>query len=111
MLFAIELTRRYKDDGIYSNSLMPGVIITNLQRYMDQEDLAKRGITRDNPVFKTIEQGASTTVWAAVAPELEGKGGLYLENCEISNIISAEEMTQNCDKGTYFSFIFSVSFN
>jgi hypothetical protein len=33
--------------------------------------------------FKTIEQGASTTIWAAVAPELDGKGGLYLENCTI----------------------------
>ena len=34
-----------------------------------------------NERFKTPEQGASTSVWAAVAPELEGIGGLYLENC------------------------------
>jgi hypothetical protein len=31
--------------------------------------------------LKTLEQGASTTVWAAVAPELEGVGGKYLEDC------------------------------
>ena len=37
-----------------------------------------------NPFMKSIEQGAATTVWACVAPELEGKGGLYLENCQIS---------------------------
>lgn len=33
--------------------------------------------------LKSIEQGASTTVWAAVAKELDGKGGLYLENCSV----------------------------
>ena len=37
----------------------------------------------ENIRFKSIEQGASTTVWAAVAKELDGKGCLYLENCEI----------------------------
>jgi hypothetical protein len=35
-----------------------------------------------NPVFKTPEQGASTTVWASVAAELDGIGGLYLEDCQ-----------------------------
>jgi hypothetical protein len=33
------------------------------------------------PGFKTPEQGASTSVWAVLGPELEGLGGLYLENC------------------------------
>ena len=99
MLFAIELTRRYKDDGIFSNSLMPGVILTGLQRYTNKEVLEKRGIVAGNPFFKTIEQGASTTVWAALAPELEGKGGLYLENCEISHLVTAEEMAKATSKG------------
>jgi hypothetical protein len=36
--------------------------------------------------FKTVEQGASTSVWAAVAPELDGVGGKYLENCQISKL-------------------------
>ncbi|HYD46252.1 MAG TPA: oxidoreductase, partial [Phenylobacterium sp.] len=34
-----------------------------------------------NERFKTPEQGAATSVWAAVGPELEGIGGLYLEDC------------------------------
>ena len=41
--------------------------------------------------FKTIEQGASTSVWAAVAPELEGKGGLYLQDCNIMTPVHSKE--------------------
>jgi hypothetical protein len=35
-------------------------------------------------VWKNVEQGASTQVWGATAPELDGKGGLYLEETQIS---------------------------
>jgi hypothetical protein len=96
MLFAVELNRRYKDEGIFSNSLMPGVIMTNLARHMDKNLVSKMA---ENPHFKTIEQGASTTVWAVVAPEFESKGGIYLENCEISHLLSPEVMAQNRAKG------------
>lgn len=96
MLFGVELTRRYKNFGITSNALMPGVITTNLFRHMDKNVVAK---ISTNPHFKTVEQGASTSVWAAVAPELEGKGGLYLENCAISHEVQAEEMAKARAKG------------
>ena len=99
MLFSVEFNRRYKDEGIFSNSLMPGVILTNLTRHMDKNVVSKMA---ENPHFKNIEQGASTTVWAAVAPEFEGKGGLYLENCEISKLIAPEEMAKNRAKGKIF---------
>jgi hypothetical protein len=36
-----------------------------------------------SPLLKTPERGAATQVWAAVSPELEGRGGLYLENCGV----------------------------
>ena len=36
------------------------------------------------PEWKTVEQGAATTVWAAVAPELQGVGGKYLDNCAVA---------------------------
>jgi hypothetical protein len=42
------------------------------------------------PNKKTIEEGASTSVWAAVAPELEGVGGKYLEDCQISKLSTLE---------------------
>ncbi len=41
--------------------------------------------------LKTIEAGASTTVWAAVSQDLNDKGGLYLENCVISKEINDKE--------------------
>lgn len=85
-LFAVELTRRFADDGIYANAVMPGGIMTGLQKHMPMEEQRAAGFfTEDgevNPMFKTTEQGASTSVWAAVGSELQGVGGLYLENCQ-----------------------------
>lgn len=45
--------------------------------------------------LKTPEQGASTTVWAAVAPELEGVGGKYLEDCQFAKLYTKEEVLKN----------------
>ena len=42
-------------------------------------------------MIKTVEQGASTTIWAAIAYELENKGGLYLEDCAIAKQTTAEK--------------------
>jgi NAD(P)-dependent dehydrogenase (short-subunit alcohol dehydrogenase family) len=88
VLFAVGLTQRYAKDGIYSNAVMPGGIMTNLQKSVPLEDQIKRGWVdasgKINPMFKTVEQGASTSIWAAVAPELENKGGLYLEDCKLA---------------------------
>ena len=39
---------------------------------------------RSSPGWKTPEQGAATSIWAAVAPELDGVGGKYLEDCAIA---------------------------
>lgn len=81
ILFTIGLNNRYAKDGIYSNAVMPGVIFTNLQRHSEQyskENLEKMA------KLKSVEAGASTTVWAAVDKELDGKGGFYLENCNFS---------------------------
>lgn len=62
--------------------------MTGLQKHLSREEQIKRGWIDDkgniNPAFKTIEQGASTTVWAAVASELEAVGGKYLEDCDFS---------------------------
>jgi len=82
VLFSIGLTDRYKKDGIYSNAVMPGVILTNLLRHNEE---MKSGVSdRFKAKMKTVEGGASTSVWAAVSPDLEGKGGLYLDDCSIS---------------------------
>ena len=86
-LFSLGLTKPFSNDGIVSYSVMPGAIRTNLGRYMSPEDWVKRGWVDENGkpliTMKSVEAGASTSVWAATAPELEGKSGLYLENCAI----------------------------
>ena len=59
--------------------------MTPLQRYLPKEEMVAMGWMDDEgnvrEGFKTTEQGASTSVWAAVGEELEGIGGLYLEDC------------------------------
>lgn len=84
-LFAVELDRRHAADGIRAFSLMPGAIRTSLGRYMTEDTRGRLGIGDDTPreiFWKSPEQGASTSVWAALGHELDGKGGLYLENCQ-----------------------------
>ena len=83
-LFAVGLTQRYAAQGVTANAVHPGGIMTNLQRFLPREEqLAMGWIDEEgnlNPVFKTPEQGAATSIWAAVGDELEGVGGLYLED-------------------------------
>ncbi len=87
-LFAVQLDALGKDSGVRAFSVHPGGIMTELQRHMPKEDLLERGwIDADgnpNPLFKTPEGGASTSVWAATSPMLEGMGGVYCEDCNIA---------------------------
>ncbi|AYV45296.1 oxidoreductase [Caulobacter flavus] len=84
-LFAVGFDARFKDRGVRANAVMPGGIMTPLQRHLPIEEqvalgwIGEDGKPRDG--FKTPEQGAATSVWAAVGPELDGVGGLYLEDC------------------------------
>jgi NAD(P)-dependent dehydrogenase (short-subunit alcohol dehydrogenase family) len=82
VLFAVEATRRWADDGIEVNSLMPGGIRTNLQRYVSEEDLNRlRAQSGGDTTWKTPEQGAATSVLLAASPLLDGIGGRYFEDC------------------------------
>ncbi|MEO3388272.1 oxidoreductase [Mesorhizobium sp. CAU 1741] len=94
VLFAVELDRRGKEDGIRAFSLHPGQILTNLARHLSDEDIAGfdaldadgKPIVDPDRGMKTPEQGAATSVWAATSPLLAGKGGLYLEDCNIAPV-------------------------
>jgi NAD(P)-dependent dehydrogenase (short-subunit alcohol dehydrogenase family) len=83
ILFAVEATRRWAGDGIYTNALMPGAIRTNLQRYVDEEELnrmrARMGSTA--VAWKTPEQGSATSALLAASPLVDGVGGRYFEDC------------------------------
>jgi NAD(P)-dependent dehydrogenase (short-subunit alcohol dehydrogenase family) len=84
-LFAVGFDKRFKDQGVNANAVMPGGIMTPLQRHMSIEEQRAMGWLDENDKpregFKSTEQGAATSVWAAVGDELEGVGGLYLEDC------------------------------
>ena len=80
-LFAVELDRRYGDKGIRAFSLMPGGIQTSLGRHMSDDIRKRLGPDVKEIRWKSVAQGSATTVWAALGDELEGKGGLYLEDC------------------------------
>ncbi|ANF96908.1 SDR family NAD(P)-dependent oxidoreductase [Paenibacillus bovis] len=90
-LFAVELDRRGIEQGVRAFAVHPGGILTPLQRHMPKEEMiALNWISEDgktvNPAFKNPEQGAATQVWAATSPQLEGKGGVYCEDCDIAEM-------------------------
>ena len=84
-LFAVGFDKRFRDQGVNANAVMPGGIMTPLQRHMSLDEQRAMGWLDENDKpregFKTTEQGAATSVWAAVGDELDGVGGLYLEDC------------------------------
>ena len=81
-LFAVEAHRRWSGEGIVANAVNPGGVATGLQRHFstrqkDSLDAAEAaGVFR----YKTVEQGAATTMVAAVAPEFAHTGGHYLDD-------------------------------
>lgn len=93
VLFAVEATRRWAKAGITANALMPGAIVTKLQRHVDAETLRKwrngKDIDPENlPAgWKTPEQGAATSVLLAASPFLEGVGGRYFFDCNEAEVV------------------------
>ncbi|MCI4645027.1 MAG: oxidoreductase [Hyphomonadaceae bacterium] len=91
-LFARHADALWKSEGIRAFSVHPGGIFTPLQRHLTTEEMAAMGwMNPDGSIppeiqllFKTPEQGASTTVWAATSPQLNGMGGVYCENADIA---------------------------
>ncbi|MDC2954396.1 SDR family NAD(P)-dependent oxidoreductase [Streptomyces gilvifuscus] len=100
VLFAVHLDRLGRDSGVRAFSLHPGGILTPLQRHIPREEMIERGwIDEDGNIlnpegFKTPQQGAATQVWAATSPQLDGLGGVYLEDCDI-----AEPATDDATSG------------
>src|SRR3984893_15197709 len=95
-LFSIGLDRRAREHGIRAFAVHPGAILTELTRYIAEEELQAFGVYREQGVlkvperFKNIEQGAATTIWCAVSPQLNGKGGVYCEDCDIAPMLPTD---------------------
>lgn len=87
VLFSLALDKRLDDIDVFA--VHPGGIQTNLGRHLSEEQaaaLVQRIMENSggNFAFKTVEQGAATSCWAATAPEIAGKGGVYAEDCHIA---------------------------
>jgi len=82
VLFTVEATRRWADDGITANALNPGGIRTALQRYQSLEQMESMEMRRiaAKTEWKTPEQGAATSVFLATSPLVEGIGGRYFDD-------------------------------
>ena len=97
ILFARQFDKLYAGDGIHAYSLHPGVIMTNLGRHIPEEEKKAMGWSENNQALlerlKNVEQGASTTIYAAIAPELDNHGGEYLEDCALSKGINTDMKT------------------
>ena len=87
-LFALHLDRMGEPHGVRAFSVHPGGIATPLQRHLTMEEQTAMGWYDDqgnvHEAFKSTEEGASTTVWAATSPLLTGHGGVYCEDCDIA---------------------------
>jgi NAD(P)-dependent dehydrogenase (short-subunit alcohol dehydrogenase family) len=93
VLFAVEATRRWAADGITCNALMPGGILTALQRHLDPDygaGAAER-FERAGTRLKSVEQGAATSVLLATSPLLDGIGGRYFEDCHEATVVKRRD--------------------
>ncbi|CAK1357250.1 unnamed protein product [Cercospora beticola] len=83
---ASSIERHYGSKGLHGLSVHPGGIMTELGRHLNQDDYEQLRFDKLENIFKTPQQGAATTVWAAVSDHFEGKnGGRYLEECSESS--------------------------
>ncbi|KAG4273237.1 hypothetical protein FPRO04_09843 [Fusarium proliferatum] len=79
---ADEIERRYGAKYLHATSVHPGVVATGLTRHMPPD--AFKGMEHIYPMMKSVEQGAATTVWAAVGEAWKHSGGKYLVDCDVA---------------------------
>jgi NAD(P)-dependent dehydrogenase (short-subunit alcohol dehydrogenase family) len=96
ILFAAAFDKRHRDRGVRAAAVHPGGIRTELGRYAEPDRLEKvvEEINRQLAAqgkgpfqWKSIPQGAATSVWAAVVAPASEMGGRYCENCHVSQIV------------------------
>ncbi|MGE0044199.1 MAG: SDR family NAD(P)-dependent oxidoreductase [Hyphomonadaceae bacterium] len=96
-LFAVGLDKRGEAAGVRAFAVHPGGIMTDLQRFMPEEEKRAMGWIdaegRVNENFKTTEQGAATSVWCAANVQLMGQGGVYCEDCDIAEALPPDAQT------------------
>jgi NAD(P)-dependent dehydrogenase (short-subunit alcohol dehydrogenase family) len=95
-LFAVAFDRRHRERGVRAAAVHPGVIHTELARHIDPSqiqaliDQMNKQLAADGKAafqWKTIPQGAATSVWAGVVASAEEIGGRYCENCHVGRVV------------------------
>jgi len=89
VLFAVALDRRLRERGVRACAVHPGGIQTELGRHLTPETwqlLMQRYSLRELPRFKSLPQGAATSIWAAVVANTEDIGGRYCEDCGVAQL-------------------------
>ena len=101
ILFAVAFDQRHRGRGIRAAAVHPGGIRTELNRHMDAaalgqivDQLNKQLATEGKPPFqyKSVPQGAATSVWTAILASPEEIGGRYCENCHVGQVV-ADDVT------------------
>ncbi|RFU48961.1 SDR family NAD(P)-dependent oxidoreductase [Paraburkholderia sp. DHOC27] len=108
ILFAAAFDQRHRARGVRAAAVHPGGIQTELARHMDEAQMAGL-IERVNSQlaadghppfkFKTVPQGAATSVWTAVVASAEEVGGRYCENCHVSNVVADDVVITPVSEG------------
>ncbi|MFO0748446.1 MAG: oxidoreductase [Myxococcota bacterium] len=91
-LFAVALDARGRAQGVRAFSVHPGAIVTELMRSLSETEVddAVAAIGKVGVALKSVAQGAATSVWCATSPALDGKGGVYCEDCDIAVLAPAD---------------------
>lgn len=101
-LFAVEFDRRHKQTGVRATAVHPGGVLTELLRHTDPAHLQAmvdhineiRAAKGQQPhIWKTIRQGAATSVWAGVVGAADQVGGRYCEDCHVSEVVDGIDLS------------------
>jgi len=108
ILFAVAFDQRHRERGVRAAAAHPGVIQTELGRHMDRsrlegmikqmnDQLAAEG--KGPFAWKTIPQGAATSVWAGIVAPAGEIGGRYCENCHVGEIVADSAVISGVSEG------------
>jgi NAD(P)-dependent dehydrogenase (short-subunit alcohol dehydrogenase family) len=108
VLFAVEFDRRHRARGVRAAAVHPGGIHTELARHMDEGQMTALLNTINSQLasegkapfeFKTVPQGAATSVWTAVVASADEIGGRYCENCHVSETVADDVVITPVSEG------------
>src|ERR1700677_5184592 len=108
ILFAVEFDRRHRDRGVRATAVHPGGIATELARHMPdgaieawvQQIQEQRASAGEPPFeFKSVPEGAATSVWAGVVASADEVGGKYCEDCQVAELLPADSPVSAISRG------------